>query len=128
MRYGTGALARGEIVAQRIELLADAGAYAYLSALVLLYSTVTAAGPYRVPAIEVEARAVYTNNVPTSAMRGFGAMQTVFAYESQLDRLARELRLHPGALRRVNALPRGARPPVRPGVEAPGAPPALAQR
>ena len=55
MRYRTGALATGEIVAQQIELLADAGAYAYLSALVLLYSTVTAAGPYRVPASGVSA-------------------------------------------------------------------------
>ncbi len=82
MRYRTGALATGEVVAQQIELLADAGAYAYLSALVLLYSTVTAAGPYRVPAVRVEARVAYTNNPPTSAMRGFGAMQTVFAYES----------------------------------------------
>ena len=62
MRYRTGASASGEILAQQIELLADAGAYAYLSALVLLYSTVTAAGPYRVPAVEVEARVAYTNN------------------------------------------------------------------
>jgi len=85
LRYRTAANARGEIVAQQIELLADAGAYAYLSALVLLYSTVTAAGPYRVPAVEVDARVAYTNNPPTSAMRGFGAMQTVFAYESQMD-------------------------------------------
>jgi len=128
MRYRTGALASGEIVAQRIELLADAGAYAYLSALVLLYSTVTAAGPYRVPAIEVEARAVYTNNVPTSAMRGFGAMQTVFAYESQLDRLARELRLDPVAVRRVNALRRGDRLPVGQVVETHVALPELAER
>jgi CO/xanthine dehydrogenase Mo-binding subunit len=81
LRYRTGANARGEIIAQQIELLADAGAYAYLSALVLLYSTVTAAGPYRSPAVEVNARVAYTNNPPTSAMRGFGAMQTVFAYE-----------------------------------------------
>jgi len=128
MRYRTGALASGEIVAQRIELLADAGAYAYLSALVLLYSTVTAAGPYRVPAIEVEARAAYTNNVPTSAMRGFGAMQTVFAYESQLDRLARELRLDPVAVRRVNALRRGDRLPVGQVVETHVALPELAER
>jgi CO/xanthine dehydrogenase Mo-binding subunit len=128
MRYRTGALASGEIVAQRIELLADAGAYAYLSALVLLYSTVTAAGPYRVPAIEVEARVAYTNNLPTSAMRGFGAMQTVFAYESQLDRLARELRLDPVAVRRVNALRRGDRLPVGQVVETHVALPELAER
>src|SRR5205809_4974285 len=59
MRYRTGALATGEVVAQQIELLADAGAYAYLSALVLLYSTVTAAGPYRVPAVRVGTRRLH---------------------------------------------------------------------
>ena len=97
MRYRTGALATGEIVAQEIDLLGDSGAYAYLSALVLLYSTVTAAGPYRTPAVTVTARVAYTNNPPTSAMRGFGAMQTVFGYESQLDRVARALGLDPVA-------------------------------
>jgi xanthine dehydrogenase molybdenum-binding subunit len=112
LRYRTGANARGEIVAQQIELLADAGAYAYLSALVLLYSTVTAAGPYRVPAVEVNARVVYTNNPPTSAMRGFGAMQTVFAYESQMDRVARALGVDPVTIRRLNALRRGDMLPV----------------
>src|SRR2546428_4056265 len=112
LRYRTGANAHGEIVAQQIELLADAGAYAYLSALVLLYSTVTAAGPYRVPAVEVDARVAYTNNPPTSAMRGFGAMQTVFAYESQMDRVARALGMDPVAVRRVNALRRADTLPV----------------
>ena len=112
MRYRTGAAATGEIVAQQIELLADAGAYAYLSALVLLYSTVTAAGPYRVPNVEVRARVAYTNNPPTSAMRGFGGMQTVFAYESQMDRVAAALGMDPVELRRVNALRRGDSLPV----------------
>jgi CO/xanthine dehydrogenase Mo-binding subunit len=112
MRYRTGAAATGEIVAQQIELLADAGAYAYLSALVLLYSTVTAAGPYRVPNVEVRARVAYTNNPPTSAMRGFGGMQTVFAYESQMDRVAAALGMDPVELRRVNALRHGDSLPV----------------
>src|SRR5437667_9419022 len=112
LRYRTGANANGEIVAQQIQLLADAGAYAYLSALVLLYSTVTAAGPYRVANVEVDARVAYTNNPPTSAMRGFGAMQTVFAYESQMDRVARPLGMEPPTLRRVNALRRGDTLPV----------------
>ncbi len=112
LRYRTGAAATGEIVAQQIELLADAGAYAYLSALVLLYSTVTAGGPYRVPAVEVDACVAYTNNPPTSAMRGFGAMQTVFAYESQMDRVARALGLDPLEVRRRNALRRGDTLPV----------------
>jgi len=128
MRYRTGALATGEIVAQQIELLADAGAYAYLSALVLLYSTVTAAGPYRVPAVEVEARVAYTNNPPTSAMRGFGAVQTVFGYESQLDEVARRLDLHPVDVRRVNALRRGDTLPVGQVIETHVALPELCER
>jgi CO/xanthine dehydrogenase Mo-binding subunit len=128
MRYRTGAAASGEILAQQIELLADAGAYAYLSALVLLYSTVTAAGPYRVPAVEVEARVAYTNNPPTSAMRGFGAMQTVFAYESQMDRVGRALGLDPVEVRRVNALRRGDSLPVGQILETHVALPELAER
>src|SRR5438552_3356012 len=128
MRYRTGASASGEIVAEQIDLLADAGAYAYLSALVLLYSTVTAAGPYRVPAVAVEARCAYTNNPPTSAMRGFGAMQTVFAYESQMDRVGRALGLDPVEVRRVNALRRGDSLPVGQVLETHVALPELAAR
>ena len=112
MRYRTAASATGEILGQDVELLADSGAYAYLSALVLLYSTVTATGPYRVPAARVHARVAYTNNPPTSAMRGFGAMQVVFGYESQMDRVARALSLDPREIRRINALHRGDTLPV----------------
>src|SRR5579875_1990684 len=100
LRYRTGAARDGTLLAHRIELTADAGAYAYLSALVLLYATVTAAGPYRVPHVAVDARAVYTNNPPTSAMRGFGAMQMVLGYESQIDQIARRLGLDPVEVRR----------------------------
>ena len=128
LRYRTAANARGEVVAQQIELLADAGAYAYLSALVLLYSTVTAAGPYRVPAVEVDTRVAYTNNPPTSAMRGFGAMQTVFAYESQMDRVARALGLDPVAVRHVNSLRRGDTLPVGQVIETHVAIPELSER
>ena len=112
MRYRTGALRTGELVAQEVELIADGGAYAYLSALVLLYATATAAGPYRIPAVSVDAKVVYTNNPPTSAMRGFGAMQVVFGYESQMDRLARELGLDSVAIRTMNALRKGDRLPI----------------
>jgi CO/xanthine dehydrogenase Mo-binding subunit len=82
LRYRTGASRDGTLVAQAVDLLADSGAYAYLSALVLMYATVTAAGPYRVPNVAVDARVAYTNNPPTSAMRGFGGMQMVLGYES----------------------------------------------
>jgi CO/xanthine dehydrogenase Mo-binding subunit len=128
LRYRTGALATGEIVAQRIDLLGDAGAYAYLSALVLLYSTVTAAGPYRTPAVAVDARVAYTNNPPTSAMRGFGAMQVVFGYESQVERVARALGLSPVEARRINALRRGDALPVGQVIESHVAVPELAER
>ena len=128
MRYRTAALRTGEIVAQEIELLADSGGYAYLSALVLLYSTVTAAGPYRVPAASVDARVAYTNNPPTSAMRGFGAMQVVFGYESQMDRVARALGLSPLEVRRVNALRRGDALPVGQVIETHVALPELIER
>ena len=128
MRYRTGATRRGELVAQQIELLADAGAYAYLSALVLLYATVTAVGPYRVPAVEVDARVAYTNNPPTSAMRGFGAMQVVFGYESQIDRVARAVGLDPVSVRQLNALRRGDRLPVGQVIETHVALPELAAR
>jgi CO/xanthine dehydrogenase Mo-binding subunit len=112
MRYRTGATRDGRLVAQAVELLADSGAYAYLSALVLMYAAVTAGGPYRIPDVAVDARVAYTNNPPTSAMRGFGAMQMVLGYEGQMDQLARRLGLDPVVLRERNALRKGDRLPV----------------
>ncbi|HET7266215.1 MAG TPA: xanthine dehydrogenase family protein molybdopterin-binding subunit [bacterium] len=112
LRYRTGAMRDGTLVAQHVALLADSGAYAYLSALVLMYATVTAAGPYRIPNATIDARVVYTNNPPTSAMRGFGGMQMVLGYESQMDRLARRLGIDPVAIRVRNALRKGDRLPV----------------
>ena len=99
-------------MAQDIEIISDAGAYAYLSALVLLYSSVHACGPYRTPAARIRAKTAYTNNPPTSAFRGFGGMQVVLGYESQMDELARQLNLDPGDVRKRNALRRGDRLPV----------------
>ena len=112
LHYTTGASRDGTLVAQKVDLLADSGAYAYLSALVLMYATVTAAGPYRIPNATIDARVVYTNNPPTSAMRGFGGMQMVLGYESQMDRLARRLEMDPVAIRVRNALRKGDRLPV----------------
>jgi CO/xanthine dehydrogenase Mo-binding subunit len=128
MRYRTAATKTGEILGHEVELIGDAGAYAYLSALVLLYSSVTACGPYRVPAASVESRVAYTNNPPTSAMRGFGAMQVVFAYESQMDRVARALGLHPAEVRKANALRRGDVLPVGQVIETHCALPELIDR
>jgi CO/xanthine dehydrogenase Mo-binding subunit len=128
LHYRTGASRSGEIVAQQIDIIGDSGAYAYLSALVLLYSTVTAAGPYRVPNVDVHARVAYTNNPPTSAMRGFGAMQVTFGYESQMDRVAHALGLDPVRVREINALRCGDTLPVGQVIETHVALPALARR
>lgn len=117
MRYRTAARRDGTILAHDVDITTDAGAYAYLSALVLLYAAVHAGGPYRVPAMRLRSRTVYTNNPPTSAMRGFGGMQVVFGYESQMDRLARELGLDPGEVRKRNALVKGDELPVGQRIE-----------
>ncbi len=112
MRYRTAADAEGTLLAHDIEVVSDAGAYAYLSALVLLYSTVHACGPYRVPNVRIRAKTAYTNNPPTSAFRGFGGMQMVLGYESQMDEVSRRLGIDPGEIRKRNALARGDRLPV----------------
>ena len=109
MRYRTGAMSDGTIVAQDIRIIGDAGAYPLLSSRVLFAAAVNATGPYRVPDARVESVAVFTNTVPTSAMRGFGAMQVVFAYESQVDRVAEVLGLDPAAVREGNFVARGDR-------------------
>jgi xanthine dehydrogenase molybdenum-binding subunit len=112
MLYRTAARSDGTILAQDITIVSDAGAYAYLSALVLLYSSVHAGGPYRLEHARIRATTAYTNNPPTSAFRGFGGMQVVLGYESQMDELARRLGLDPGEVRKRNALRRGDRLPV----------------
>ena len=109
MRYRTGAAADGTIVAQDIRITGDAGAYPLLSSRVLFAAGVNATGPYRVADARVESVAVFTNTVPTSAMRGFGAIQVVFAYESQMDRIAQVLGLDPVAVRERNFVVRGDR-------------------
>jgi CO/xanthine dehydrogenase Mo-binding subunit len=109
MRYRTGVTRDGRIVAQDVRIVGDAGAYPLLSSRVLFAAGVNATGPYRVDDARVESTAVFTNTVPTSAMRGFGAMQVVFAYESQLDRIATTLGLDPVAVRDLNFIARGDR-------------------
>lgn len=109
MHYRTGARSDGTIVAQDIRILGDAGAYPLLSSRVLFAAAVNSTGPYRVADARVESTAVFTNTVPTSAMRGFGAMQVVFAYESQMDRIAELLGLDPAEVRERNFVARGDR-------------------
>lgn len=107
MRYRTGATRDGELTALEAELVSDAGAYVYLSPWVLLYSTVSATGPYDIPNVKVDATTVLTNNTFSSANRGFGCPQICFAYESQMDEVARRLNLAPLEFRRRNYLHKG---------------------
>jgi CO/xanthine dehydrogenase Mo-binding subunit len=123
MRYRTAIDGEGRILAQDIDIVGDAGAYPYLSPRVLFAGAVTAAGPYRVDHVRIRARAVFTNNVPNSAFRGFGAMQVVFGYESQMDRIASTLGLSRQEVRLRNflapgdLLPTGEPVPTVPAVE-----------
>jgi len=107
MRYRTGADRDGTITAQQVEILGDAGAYPNLSPRVLFAAAACACGPYRVPSASITSSAVFTNNVPSSAFRGFGAMQVTLGYESQMDLLAERLGLSRTQVRERNFLAKG---------------------
>lgn len=102
MYYKTGAARDGKLVALQAKIIGDAGAYASWSVNVLRKSAVHATGPYAIPNVEIDSFAVFTNNPFTGAMRGFGAAQTVLAYESQMDLLAKKLGISPLEIRLRN--------------------------
>lgn len=94
----------GNLVKVTVRLIFDGGAYAHTSRAVLANAAFFAVGPYRCQNVMVDAAVARTNNPPAGAMRGFGAVQTCFGAESQMDRLADALGLDPLELRRRNAL------------------------
>ena len=98
-----GVMDDGRIVARKVTLYVDAGAYSRHSP----YGTTKAAahmpGPYTIPNVWVDAHCVYTNRTPSSAMRGFGVTIGDFALETQMDRIARALDIDPLELRLRNA-------------------------
>ncbi|MCX5975726.1 MAG: xanthine dehydrogenase family protein molybdopterin-binding subunit [Coprothermobacterota bacterium] len=100
----TGAMRDGTIIARQAEILLDGGAYASESPFVVMKALIHVAGPYKIPHLRVDCRAVYTNKRQAGAMRGFGVPQVTFASESQIDALARKLGLDRWELRRHNAL------------------------
>lgn len=103
----TGFDAEGTILARDVTILLDTGAYADNSPRVLRKSVECCFGPYRVPALRVRASAVYTNTVPASSYRGFGAYHTNAAGESNLERAASELGIDPLEIRLRNVVSRG---------------------
>ena len=97
----------GKLVAVNMTILVDGGAYASSSTAVISNACSFAVGPYVVENVSIDGLAVYTNNPPCGAMRGFGAVQTCFAAEAQMDKLAAELGIDPVELRLLNALEPG---------------------
>jgi xanthine dehydrogenase molybdenum-binding subunit len=104
IKMKTGAKKDGTITAHEAEIWGDGGAYASLSSHVMLRATTHAAGAYEVKNVKVDTFAMYTNNVPAGAFRGFGVTQSVFAMESQMDQLAEALGISPLEIRRKNVL------------------------
>jgi selenium-dependent xanthine dehydrogenase len=109
MAYTLGCDAGGRLTAVRARIIGDTGAYASVGAKVLERAAGHACGAYRVPNVDVEARAVYTNNPPAGAMRGFGVPQVTFALEGLLDELAERVGIDGWEIRWRNALEAGDR-------------------
>ncbi|HMX74025.1 MAG TPA: molybdopterin-dependent oxidoreductase, partial [Anaerolineales bacterium] len=104
IRVKIGAKKNGRLVAAETELYGDTGAYASLGEKVMTRATTHSAGPYDIPHVRADCYAMYTNNPPAGAFRGFGVTQSAFAVESMMDKLAEELNIDPVELRRMNAL------------------------
>ncbi|RRR97706.1 xanthine dehydrogenase subunit D [Glycomyces terrestris] len=107
MRYEHGADADGRLVYVKAHIVLDGGAYASTTEAVVGNAASLAVGPYNVEHVSIDAWGARTNNPPCGAMRGFGGVQTCFAYESQMDALADALGLDPLEIRRRNALAQG---------------------
>jgi CO/xanthine dehydrogenase Mo-binding subunit len=102
-----GASRDGRILAADVSVYADGGAYAYTSTKVLGNATLMCTGPYEIPNVRVNSYALYTNNIPGGAFRGFGGPQGAFEAESQVNRLAEALGMDPVELRLKNLIEDG---------------------
>ena len=102
-----GAKQNGALMAAKTVIYGDTGAYASLGVAVLTRATTHSCGPYIIPNTLSECYAMYTNNPPAGAFRGFGVVQAMFGIESAMDMLAEKLGMDPLALRKINALRKG---------------------
>jgi xanthine dehydrogenase D subunit len=117
LHYEHGATADGRLVYVKARIVLDGGAYASSSTAVCSNAACFAVGPYQAPNAAIDCYVAYTDNPPCGAMRGFGAVQTCFAYETQMDRLAAKLGMDPVELRLRNAMEEGGRLPTGQRVE-----------
>lgn len=104
MKYKVGFMNDGKLEAMKIDIVADGGAYASMSPFVTWRTVVQATGPYVIPNVWTDVKAVYTNNPYTGAMRGFGSPQPIFAQESIMDEIASHLGMTPDKIRKINGL------------------------
>jgi xanthine dehydrogenase D subunit len=119
LHYEHAFTADGDLVSVRAGIWLDGGAYTSSSPAVVANAGLMGVGPYVVPNVHVDSYGAYTNNPPCGAMRGFGAVQAAFAYESQMDRAAVELGIDPVELRVRNAMSEGAVAPTGQVVDSP---------
>ncbi|MGV9942880.1 xanthine dehydrogenase family protein molybdopterin-binding subunit [Streptomyces sp. NPDC003401] len=119
LSYEHGATRDGRLTHVKCRIVLDGGAYASASPAVVGNAASLGVGPYAVDDVDVEAVALYTNNPPCGAMRGFGAVQACFAYEAQMDKVAEELGLDPVEFRRLNAMEQGTVMPTGQRVDSP---------
>jgi CO/xanthine dehydrogenase Mo-binding subunit len=119
MWFEHGATRAGKIVYVKAKMIFDGGAYTSTSQVVIANGSYFAAGAYEVPHAEIDGYSVYTNNPPCGAMRGFGAVQSCYGVESNLDKLARELGMEPVELRIRNAMTTGTVLPTGQAVDGP---------
>src|SRR5712692_316781 len=106
-RHRTAVTKDGKLLGMEIDFVIDGGAYTTLSPVVLSRGTIHAAGPYSCPNVRIRSRAVATNVPPHGAFRGFGAPQSIFALERQMDKVAKTIGLTPDEFRRLNFIKEG---------------------
>src|SRR2546422_986811 len=106
-RHKTAVTKDGKLLAMEIEFAIDGGAYCTLSPVVLSRGTIHAAGPYFCPHVRIHSKAVATNVPPNGAFRGFGAPQSIFGLERQMDKVAKTIGLTPEEFRRRNFIKQG---------------------
>ncbi|MGW0470778.1 xanthine dehydrogenase family protein molybdopterin-binding subunit [Streptomyces coeruleorubidus] len=117
--YEHGATKDGKLTHMKCRIVLDGGAYASASPAVVGNASSLSVGPYVIDDVDIEAIALYTNNPPCGAMRGFGAVQACFAYEAQMDKLAKRLGMDPVEFRQLNAMEQGTLMPTGQPVDSP---------
>ena len=112
VKVKSGVSKDGRIIAHQMDFVFDSGAYGAFKPIGYLFGAHEAAGPYRMENVLIEEKIVYTNKVPCGHMRAPGDPQGVFANESQMDMIAKELGMDPARFRRMNLMQDGDESPV----------------